>query len=182
MAPLRRTPRPPAGAPWWRCNRGCEGLRKGAIFGLARGGEVNTLSAHEDFSGRDEAKASSERSFGLVFAVVLGGLALWPLLEGAPPRWWLGAPAALFLVAALVRPGVLAPLNRVWTRLGLILHRLTNPLVMAVIFYLAVTPTALVLRLFGKDPLRRRFEPEAESYWIERRPPGPAPESMRHQF
>ncbi len=107
------------------------------------------MSAHEDLSGRDEAKASSERSFALVFAVLLG---------------------------------VLAPLNRAWARLGLVLHRLTNPLVMAVIFYLAVTPTALVLRLFGKDPLRRRFEPEAESYWIERRPPGPAPESMRHQF
>ena len=95
MAPLRPTPRLLAGAPWWRCNRGREGLRKGAKFGLARVGEVNILSAHEDISGRDEAKVSSERSFGLVFAVVLGGLALWPLLGGAAPRWWLGGPAAL---------------------------------------------------------------------------------------
>lgn len=143
---------------------------------------AKTLSAHEDLSERDELKTSSERSFGLVFAVVLGLLALWPLLDSARPRWWLGGLAALFLVAALVRPALLAPLNRLWTKLGLVLHRIVNPVVMAVIFYLAVTPTALLMRLFGKDPLRRRFEPEAESYWIERQPPGPAPDSMRHQF
>jgi hypothetical protein len=113
---------------------------------------------------------------------VLGLVALWPLLDGAPPRWWLGGLAALFLVAALVRPALLAPLNRAWTRLGLVLHRIVNPVVMALVFYLAVTPTALLMRLLGKDPLRRRFEPEAESYWIERHPPGPAPDTMGHQF
>ena len=57
-----------------------------------------------------------------------------------------------------------------------------NPLVMGLLFYLTVTPTGLLMRLFGKDPLRLRFDPEAKSYWIERQPPGPAPETMRHQF
>jgi hypothetical protein len=54
--------------------------------------------------------------------------------------------------------------------------------VMGLLFYLTVTPTGLLMRLFRKDPLRLRFDPEAKSYWIERQPPGPAPETMRHQF
>ena len=53
---------------------------------------------------------------------------------------------------------------------------------MGLIFFVAVTPTALIMRLVGKDPLHRRFEPEARTYWIERRPPGPEPETMKNQF
>ena len=55
-------------------------------------------------------------------------------------------------------------------------------LVMGLLFYATITPMALVMRLMGKDPLRRRFDPEAKSYWIERRPAGPEPQSMRRQF
>lgn len=140
------------------------------------------MSAHEDF-GREEAVAgSSNRSFGLVFAAVFTVVALWPLLDGGWPRWWAAALAALFAVVATLRPAWLAPLNRYWTKLALLLHRVTNPLVMGVIFYAVVTPIALIMRALGKDPLLLRFDRQAASYWIERRPPGPAPESMRRQF
>ena len=74
------------------------------------------------------------------------------------------------------------PFNRLWFNFGMALHNIVNPLVMGLLFYLTITPMALIMRLIGKDPLRRNFEPEAKSYWIERRPAGPAPESMRHQF
>jgi hypothetical protein len=90
--------------------------------------------------------------------------------------------AALFLLAALVRPQVLAPLNRGWTRFGLLLHKITNPVTLGLVFFLAVTPTALIMRAMGKDPLRRRLDPAARTYWIDRRPPGPQPETMKLQF
>ena len=82
---------------------------------------------------------------------------------------------------ALVRPMLLAPFNRVWFKFGLLL-RVVNPLVMAVIYFAVVTPTGPVMRTLGKDPLRLKCDPDAQSYWIHRDPPGPERESMQNQF
>ncbi|MBT3401824.1 MAG: hypothetical protein HN420_17765, partial [Rhodospirillaceae bacterium] len=90
--------------------------------------------------------------------------------------------AIAFLAIAFLRPGLLAPLNRLWTRFGLLLHRIVNPIVMGFLFYLTVTPMALIMRALGKDLLRLKRDPEAKSYWIERTPPGPAPDTMSNQF
>lgn len=141
-----------------------------------------TSGHHEDLGRQDAPKAGSNRSFGLVFAAVFTVIALWPLVSAAEPRWWALAVAAVFAIVAVLRPQVLAPLNMVWYRFGLLLHTIVNPVVMAVLFYAVVTPTGLLMRAFGKDPLRLRREPNAKSYWIERQPPGPAPDTMRHQF
>lgn len=140
------------------------------------------MSVHEDFSRRDEVEGSFNRSFGLVIAAVLFLIGLWPLLGGGTVRLWALVIAALFLLTALARPTLLAPLNRVWMRFGLLLSRMTNPIIMGLLFYVAVTPTALVMRLAGKDPLHRRWNPQAKSYWIMREPPGPPPETMKYQF
>ncbi len=86
------------------------------------------------------------------------------------------------MLAAIVAPKVLHPLNRVWTSLGLLLGKVVNPIVMGVVFLLAVTPIAVILRLLGKDLLRLRRDPAADSYWIPRDPPGPDPASMSRQF
>ena len=133
--------------------------------------------------GRDDTPAGgSDRGFGIVFAVVFAVIGLFPLLGGGPPRGWSLAVAGAFLVVALVRAHWLAPLNRAWTRFGLLLQRIVNPLVMAVIYFAVVTPTGLAMRALGKDPLRLRYDPNAESYWIHRDPPGPERESMTNQF
>ena len=144
--------------------------------------EDKTDSVHETLTRDEEIKTSSDRAFGIVFTVVFAIIGLWPLINGETPRIWAMSIAGLFLAAALIRPTILAPLNRLWTKFGFLLHRVTNPLLMGVVFFLAVTPTALALRLFGKDPLRRKKDPEAKSYWIDRQPPGPSPETMSNQF
>lgn len=137
---------------------------------------------HERVHREERVVGSTDRAFGFVFAVVFTLVGLWPLLSGAPLRYWALAIAGVFVVLALLAPRVLAPLNRLWLRIGLILHKITNPIIMGFVFYLAVTPTALVMRGLGKDLLRRKLEPESESYWIERQPPGPNPTSMKEQF
>ncbi len=137
---------------------------------------------HEDFSRGEEVKAGSERAFGLVFAAVFAIVGLWPLIGGAAPRWWALAVVLVFVAAALAAPAVLRPLNRVWHAFGLVLHRIVSPLVMGLLFFLTVTPTALVMRLLGKDSLGFEFDAGADSYWIERHPPGPAPDTMKNQF
>jgi hypothetical protein len=137
---------------------------------------------HEDLSRTDEVVVGSDRNFGLTFAVVLGVVGLFPLVHGLAPRLWALIPAGLFLVAAFAFPSALTPLKMAWMRLGLLLHKVMTPLIMGLIFYGAVTPTGLIMRAMGKDPLRLKRDPDAASYWIVRDPPGPPPGSIRNQF
>ena len=137
---------------------------------------------HESF-GRDEpVQTSSNRAFGLVFAAVFLIVGVWPWAFGGQIRLWSIAVGAAFLAAAWFWSAALAPLNRVWTRFGLLLHRIVSPIVLGVMFFLVVTPTGLLMRALGKDPLRLRFDRDARSYWIDRRPPGPAPDTLNNQF
>src|SRR5262245_23347122 len=137
---------------------------------------------HESFHREANVKGSSDRSFGLVFAAFFAIVAALPLLFGAPLRWWALAVAGLFLLLALVAPAALAPLNRLWTKFGLLLHRVMSPVVLGVMFFLVITPIGLLMRLLGKDLLRLKFDRAAGSYWISREPPGPPPESLKDQF
>lgn len=115
--------------------------------------------------------------------IVFGLVGVWPLLFGdSAVRIWALAIAVAILAVTLIAPRRLGPLNRLWTKFGLRLNRLANPIIMGLIFFLTVTPTALIFRLLGKDPLKLKFDPSADSYWIHRNPPGPSPESMSEQF
>jgi hypothetical protein len=138
--------------------------------------------SHE-FQQRDEAvKTSSNRSFGLVFAAfftLLAALGWWHHTG----RWpiWLGL-AVLALVLALAASRLLTPFNRIWTKFGLLLHRIVSPIFLTLLFYGIVAPIGFLMRLSGKDPLRLKYEPAADSYWIVRTPPGPASDSFKNQF
>lgn len=130
----------------------------------------------------DAVVPGSERSFGWVMAAFFAIIGLFPLVRGHGPHWWLLAIALVFFVAGLLRPSLLIPLNHAWFRLGLLLHKFINPVIMAFIFFLSVVPTALIRRVFVKDPLHLRYDRSASSYWIERNPPGLRPDSMRDLF
>jgi hypothetical protein len=137
---------------------------------------------HEDLDRRHDVKPSSDRAFGLVMSVAFAMIAVAPLRHGLPVRVWAAGLSAAFALPALLAPAVLRPLNVGWSRIGMALHRVTSPVAVAIVFYLAVVPTGLLMRASGKDLLRRRRDPAAGSYWIPRVPPGPAPESMKQQF
>jgi len=139
-------------------------------------------SINENFSEHQEVRVSSDRTFGLVFTAFFLLIGLWPLRKAGDVRWWAVAIGVVFLAAALRRPTVLHPLNRAWAQLSLLLARVVNPVVMGLLFFVVITPMALALRLLGKDPLRLRYDPVASSYWLHRKPPGPAPETMSNQF
>lgn len=140
------------------------------------------METHERLTIDEPAAGGSDRGFGFVMAGVFTVIGLFPLLDGGAPRLWALAVAGAALAAALVKAELLAPLHRVWFKLGLLLHRIVSPVVLALLFYGVVTPTGLILRVLGKDPLRLRFDRGAASYWIPRDPPGPDAESMKNQF
>ena len=140
------------------------------------------FGAHE-FQAREEVvKVSSERNFGLVFAgffALLGALSLY----GGAERWHYWFPlAGVFAVLAYAAPRLLAPLNRLWAKVGLLLHMVISPVILGILFYVCVTPIGMLMRISGRDPLRRKLEPAAKTYWITREPPGPAPETFNNQF
>jgi hypothetical protein len=167
-------------------------VKKSATFAVStdkspepKNGVLSTLemnqSTHENFSREDTSSPGSDRTFGLVMA---GALALLAFANGrhAGRLWpWELALAVLFLAAAVIKPPALHPFNRLWMKLGLLLHRIVNPIVMGLLFYGTIWPTGLVMRMRGRNLLRLGREPASESYWITR-PPGPLPETMKDQF
>ena len=140
-----------------------------------------TSQIHEDIERPQEAAGSSDRAFGLVFAGAFCVVALLPAVRGGGVRGWALGVAALFLAAALTRPAILHPLNRVWMRIGMILGMIANPIILAILFYLVLVPIGLLMRLVGSRPLQLGFDPEARTYWTPREP-GPAPDTMNRQF
>jgi len=137
---------------------------------------------HESFHREEAVQGSSDRAFGFVFAAVFLAIAIFPWVFGGSLRIWSLVVAAVFGVVALAVPRVLAPLNRLWLKFGLLLHRVVSPIVLGIMFFLVVTPMGLLMRALGKDLLRLRFDRAASTYWIQREPPGPPPDSFTDQF
>jgi hypothetical protein len=105
--------------------------------------------------------------------------AIWEGRNGA--LWWVIA-ASVFCIIALFAAPVLGPFNRVWRWLSLQLSRIVNPIIMGVVFFVVLTPIAIVMRCAGRDPLRLRFDPAKTSYWLDRSSPGERQSSMTDQF
>jgi len=99
-------------------------------------------------------------------AVALVAISLLPVTGGSPLNWWFAGGGVGFGVFALVYPNALSPFNRVWTLIGLLLHKITNPIILGAIFFLVLWPTGLVMRAVGYDPLRLRKSVDCKSYWL----------------
>lgn len=138
--------------------------------------------AHENLNREEHIEGSSDRSFGFVFSAVFVIIGLWPLLSSRGPRWWSIGIAVAFAVIAIAVPKVLGPLNRVWMKFGLLLAAVVSPVALGILFYAVFTPIGVLMRMFGKDPLKLARDPAAASYWVARQPPGPRPDSMKQQF
>jgi hypothetical protein len=125
----------------------------------------------------------SDRKFGWTFTGLFLFLGTWGLLRGGPhDHAWLFALAALTAAVTTARADWLAPLNRAWMKLGALLNRVVSPVVLGILFFAVFTPMGQVMRLFGWDAMKRRFEPAAPTYWTRRDPPGPADDSFKDLF
>lgn len=140
-----------------------------------------TGSLHESLARADDLRPGSERSFGLVVAGALGVLALLQLWHGRTLAFFLfGATAAGFAACALTAPQWLRQPNVVWFRFGLLLGKIVSPVVMALLFFVVITPIGVLMRVVGQRPLALRLDRGLKSYWIVRAEP--ASGSMRKQY
>ena len=126
----------------------------------------------------DNIKVSSNRSFGLVFFIVFLIVGLLPLVSNENIRIWSLIVSTIFLILGLLNSRILTPLNIIWFKFGILLGRVVSPLVMAMIFFLVVTPTGILMRIFQKDLLNLKKN-NSKSYWIIREKTG---SEMKNQF
>ena len=112
-------------------------------------------------------KLPTNRNFGVVFFLVFLFISLFPLLNHGNIRIWSVIIALVFLILGLLNSPVLSPLNKLWFKFGIMLGNLISPVVMAIIFFMVVTPTSLLVRLFGKDLLSLKKN-DKKTYWIKK--------------
>jgi hypothetical protein len=126
----------------------------------------------------DDIKISSNRSFGIVFFVVFLLIAIYPLTNGDEIRIWSLIISSIFLILGALNSKILTPFNKLWFKLGIFLGKIVSPLVMGIIFFFVVTPTSLIMRILGKDPLNLKYNSN-KSYWIEK---NGTKSKMKNQF
>ena len=126
----------------------------------------------------DEIKIGSNRSFGIVFFTVFLIIATYPLINNGEIRIWSLTLSLVFLILGLLNSKILYPLNKIWFKFGLLLGKIVSPLIMAIIFFLVVTPIGLLMRILNKDLLNLKFN-KSKSYWIEK---NEQKSKMKNQF
>ena len=112
-------------------------------------------------------KISSNRSFGIVFFVVFLIVSLYPLLNNESIRTWSIILSIIFLILGLFNSPILSPLNKIWFKFGIILGNFVSPIVMGAVFFLVVTPTSIIMKVFKKDLLSLKRN-NNKTYWIEK--------------
>ena len=127
---------------------------------------------------KNKEKVSSNRSFGIVFFVVFLLVGLWPMLNNSDLRIWSLILSIIFLFLGVLNSRILTPLNIVWFKFGMLLGKVISPIVMGLIFFVVVTPTAIILKLFNKDVLSLKKN-KSNSYW---RKNSNYKTSMKNQF
>jgi len=126
----------------------------------------------------NKIKLGSNKSFGIVFAIVFGLIAFWPLLKGNDVRIWSLTISIIFFTLGILKSKILTPLNKIWFKFGIFLGNFIAPIVMGIIFFFVVSPTGLIMKLLKKDLIKLKKNNDS-SYWIEKKD---IKSSMRNQF
>lgn len=125
----------------------------------------------------------SNRSFGSLFSAISAGFGVYGYIKGLDQYIWFGWLIAGAIIGAItfLIPKLLTPFNKVWFLVGELLGKVVSPFVLGIIFFAVLTPVGLIAKTFGRDALRMKRR-EVSSYWIDRVPLGPSPETFKDQF
>ena len=121
----------------------------------------------------------TEKSFGVVFSIVFLIVSLYPLINSESFRIWALVVSIIFFLLAFLAPKILVLPNKLWFKFGLLIGSIVAPIVMALVYFVTVLPTGLIMRLLGKDLLKQKLDKNTKSYWIKRSEPMG---SMKNQF
>ena len=127
---------------------------------------------------KNNIKISTNKSFGIVFFIFFFIIAIFPLLEDKNIRVWSLTISIIFLILGLLNSSILTPLNKLWFKFGILLGNFFSPIIMFIIFFTIVTPTSLIMKLFGKNLLNLK-KSNKSTYWIKR---SDIKSKMKNQF
>ena len=127
---------------------------------------------------QQKIKLPTNRNFGIVFSIVFLIIALWPLLKQNDLRLWSLSISGIFFVLGLLNSKLLAPLNKIWFKFGMLLGSFIAPIVMGIVFFFVVTPTGLIMKLLRKDLLNLKKN-KKETYWLDK---DNSNSSLKNQF
>ena len=127
---------------------------------------------------KNNIKISTNKSFGIVFFIFFFIIAIFPLLEDKNIRVWSLTISIIFLILGLLNSSILTPLNKLWFKFGILLGNIFSPIIMLIIFFTIVTPTSLIMKLFGKNLLNLK-KSNKSTYWIKR---SDIKSKMKNQF
>ena len=111
---------------------------------------------------------NSNRSFGLLFFIVFIVVGLWPIIKGETANIYLILISLFFLIFGLINSKILSPFNKAWIKFGEILGLIIAPIIMALVYFIILTPISLIVRMLGKDLLGLKFLKKQDTYWIKR--------------
>ena len=115
---------------------------------------------------KSDIKIGSNKSFGIVFFFVFLIVGIYPILKGNEPHYWSIIISVIFLILGLLNSIYLTPLNKLWFKFGILLGQIISPIVMGVVFFIVVTPIALIMKILNKDVLNLNKN-NKKTYWIE---------------
>lgn len=124
----------------------------------------------------------NDRSFGFFFSGLLFLIFSWNAFFHGHFFWIVLGISTFFFLSSCLFPKVLRPLNTAWYLLGKLLHKITNPLIMGFIFFIIITPLAILRRLTKSEAFPKHFDSTLPSYWIKRLPPGPDAHHLKDQY
>ena len=126
----------------------------------------------------NDLNKSTNKSFGIVFFVFFFIIALYPLIYDNDIRYWSLILSLIFLILGLANSRILTPLNKLWFKFGSFLGKIISPIIMGLIFFIVVTPIAILMKVLNKDLLNLKFNND-KTYWIEKTGPK---SKMKNQF
>ena len=107
--------------------------------------------------------------FGLIFFTVFFVISFWNFRGEFSQIKTIPLYISLFfLILGLLNSKILTPLKKIWIKFGELMGKIVSPVVMAIVYFVVITPMAVIIRLLGKDLLKIKFE-KVSSYWINRR-------------
>ena len=112
-------------------------------------------------------KNKKNKQFGYLFFLLFLILSLWPMPNSEKINLVLLFISLTFLILTILNSKILNPLSDLWIKFGELLGKFIAPIVMSFVFFIILTPTSFIIRLFGKDLLKLKFNKES-SYWLKR--------------
>ncbi|MCD6587110.1 MAG: hypothetical protein J7K88_01010 [Candidatus Fermentibacteraceae bacterium] len=114
------------------------------------------------------------RKYGLIMSSAFGVITVLLVLRGRAAWVYTAVPSAVFLIFALAFPKALSPVEKYWMKLASVMGFVMTNVLLVLVYIFAIVPTGLILRLLGKNSVRRGFQRNLNSYWIDVDPDGPS--------